>query len=56
MMDCGVRPEEAMRMRKEHVFWDRSVGPGALREELQVKTLRAAQRPHSQTAAPARVR
>src|SRR5216683_2736115 len=25
MMDCGMRPEEAMRMRKEHVFWDRSV-------------------------------
>jgi integrase len=25
MMDCGMRPEEVMRMRKEHVFWDRSV-------------------------------
>jgi integrase len=25
MMDCGMRPEEAMRMQKEHVFWDRSV-------------------------------
>jgi integrase len=25
MMDCGMRPEEAMRMRKEHVFWDRGV-------------------------------
>jgi integrase len=25
MMDSGIRPEEAMRMRKEHVFWDRSV-------------------------------
>ena len=25
MMDCGMRPEEAMRMRKEHIFWDRSV-------------------------------
>jgi integrase len=25
MMDSGMRPEEAMRMRKEHIFWDRSV-------------------------------
>jgi integrase len=25
MMDCGMRPEEAMRIRKEHIFWDRSV-------------------------------
>lgn len=25
MMDCGMRPEEVMRMRKEHVLWDRSV-------------------------------
>jgi integrase len=24
-MDSGMRPEEAMRMRKEHIFWDRSV-------------------------------
>jgi integrase len=25
MMDSGMRPEEVMRMRKEHTFWDRSV-------------------------------
>jgi integrase len=25
MMDCGMRPEEAMRMRWEHIFWDRNV-------------------------------
>jgi integrase len=25
IMDCGMRPEEVMRMRKEHVYWDRSV-------------------------------
>jgi integrase len=25
MMDSGMRPEEVMRMRKGHVFWDRSV-------------------------------
>jgi integrase len=25
MMDCGMRPEEAMRIRKEHIFWGRSV-------------------------------
>jgi integrase/recombinase XerD len=24
-MDSGMRPEEVMRMRKEHIFWDRSV-------------------------------
>lgn len=24
-MDCGMRPEEIMRMRWEHVFWDRGV-------------------------------
>jgi integrase len=25
IMDCGMRPEEVMRMRKEHIYWDRSV-------------------------------
>jgi integrase len=25
MMNSGMRPEEAMRIRKEHIFWDRSV-------------------------------
>jgi integrase len=25
IMDSGMRPEEVMRMRKEHIFWDRSV-------------------------------
>jgi integrase len=25
MMDCGMRPEEVMRMRRDHIFWDRSV-------------------------------
>jgi integrase len=25
MLDCGMRPEEARRMRWEHVHWDRSV-------------------------------
>jgi integrase len=25
VMDCGMRPEEVMRMRKEHIYWDRSV-------------------------------
>jgi integrase len=25
MMDCGMRPEEVKRMRKENIFWDRSV-------------------------------
>jgi integrase len=25
VMDCGMRPEEVMRMRWEHVFWDREV-------------------------------
>jgi integrase len=25
MMDCGVRPEEAMRMKKDDVLWNRSV-------------------------------
>jgi integrase len=25
MMDCGMRPEEAMRIRKEHIYWNRSV-------------------------------
>lgn len=24
IMDSGMRPEEAMRMRKEHIFWDRN--------------------------------
>jgi integrase len=25
MMDSGMRPEEVMRMRKEHILWDRAV-------------------------------
>lgn len=25
MMDCGMRPEEVMRMRKQNILWDRSV-------------------------------
>jgi integrase len=25
VMDCGMRPEEVMRMRKEHILWERSV-------------------------------
>jgi len=25
MMDCGLRPEEAMRMQREHIFWSRNV-------------------------------
>ena len=25
ILDAGMRPEEVMRMQKEHIFWDRSV-------------------------------
>jgi hypothetical protein len=48
-----MSPEEATRMRKERIS-----GPlgrlGTLRQELQIKTLRPAERSHVSSAAPAR--
>jgi hypothetical protein len=31
IMDCGMRPEEVMRMRKEHIYWGSLGGASALR-------------------------
>ena len=54
MMDSGIGPEEAMRMRNEHVFWDRSVVLVPYGKSFKSKRYVPLSAADAQSAAPAR--